>query len=357
MEQEARDTVSAPGPGHVPATSGPRVRLLCMSLWLAGGVAIYDFTVYGRAPFLKFPVDVSPPAVARSLIIAVAAFLLVRALRPAETGNNYRDFWGGLDMLRFASPVSTAFIAATAALLLIDPDLLNRLGWEDAILENLSALFLLAAALVTWLAMRNASEQVGVLGLSVPARLPLLGLGALFLLICLEEISWGQRIFGFPTPGLLSGNADGQTNLHNFATFLSEQLYYGAAFCAFVLFPYAASKAGTGVPGSIGFLAPAPGLALIAAPVVFMQSEMWNTVPVQIAAWAAVFILADIVRSTGGALRHWSVCVVAVCITGQTIFLLFTENLAGSNDLTEYKETLIAFLCLTWACAVLNRLR
>ena len=53
-------------------------------------------------------------------------------------------------------------------------------------------------------------------GQSIWSRLYLLGLGLGCLLIALEEISWGQRIFGFrPPEAFLSGNFQQELNLHN----------------------------------------------------------------------------------------------------------------------------------------------
>jgi hypothetical protein len=334
------------------AKSKPRSWLLCASLWLAGGVMVYDFVTQSRLPLSKWPVDVSPPALARCLVIAAAAYLLVRAIRPTQFSEDGHMLFDGFGQLRFASALTTAFIATTAALLLIDPALLSRLRREDEIIENLSAIFLLAATVVTWLAIRNARGHFDLLGISLPAWSPLLGLGALFLLISLEEISWGQRIFGFVTPEILSGNTHGQTNLHNFATHTSEHFYYGTAFCAFVLLPYAAAKARFEWPRAIAFLTPAPEFALVAAPAAFIQSEMWNNVPVQIAAWGAAFILADFALRARGAARYWAVLVLSVCVAGQAVFLGAADDLIRIHDLTEYKETLIAFLCFTWAIAV-----
>ncbi len=179
--------------------------------------------------------------------------------------------------------------------------------------------------------------------------------GRAFFQIFLEEISWGQRIFGFATPEVFSKNSQGETNLHNFRTLASEQFYYGTAICAFVLLPYAAAKARFEWSRASDFLTPATGFALVAAPAAFMQSEMWNNVSVQIAAWATAFILADIVLRADGAARFWAVFVLSVCVAGQATFLFATEDLVRHYDLTEYKETLIALLCFFWASVALRR--
>ena len=48
----------------------------------------------------------------------------------------------------------------------------------------------------------------------------------------MEEISWGQRIFGWETPQTFEGNVQDETNLHNF---FNE--YYLLFYRLLVLFP------------------------------------------------------------------------------------------------------------------------
>jgi hypothetical protein len=50
-----------------------------------------------------------------------------------------------------------------------------------------------------------------------PMGMAAFAIGTIFIVIGMEEISWGQRIVGWDTPGVLfSGNAQDETNLHNF---------------------------------------------------------------------------------------------------------------------------------------------
>ncbi len=108
-----------------------------------------------------------------------------------------------------------------AALSILAPDLYVHLAREDHFGESLTAFnYLLAAvALITpslrWMARgRPATREV----------LPLL-LALFFVFVAGEEISWGQRIFGFETPELLANfaNRQGEVNLHNLKWFNSEE--------------------------------------------------------------------------------------------------------------------------------------
>ena len=54
----------------------------------------------------------------------------------------------------------------------------------------------------------------------------------------MEEVSWFQRSFGIKTPEALSGNKQGEMNLHNFASNTSEIVYYFASFVYLIAFPF-----------------------------------------------------------------------------------------------------------------------
>ena len=81
---------------------------------------------------------------------------------------------------------------------------------EDEVLENLSAVWWFAAAAVALTALAFPSVR--------RHRSPqFYGLAAGFFIVCGgEEISWGQRIFGFATPETLEKiNKQDETNIHN----------------------------------------------------------------------------------------------------------------------------------------------
>ena len=78
---------------------------------------------------------------------------------------------------------------------------------EDGWVENLTAVaYLLAGALLlaaAWAETRRASRFVFLAG------------GVAMTFIAGEEISWGQRIWDFPTPDFLVRNMQGEFNIHN----------------------------------------------------------------------------------------------------------------------------------------------
>ncbi|QPM91141.1 hypothetical protein [Pseudooceanicola algae] len=95
---------------------------------------------------------------------------------------------------------------------LINPDVFSsRIAQEDGLIEYLTAIFLFAAALV--LALRG----VQLLRLRHHIRAGLTWLYALlYTFVAGEEISWGQRIFGWQSSDFfVANNQQAETNLHN----------------------------------------------------------------------------------------------------------------------------------------------
>ncbi len=95
-------------------------------------------------------------------------------------------------------------------LLVTDPWRYSALSQEDYWVENLTAgLYLLAGLLLfatAWVERSALPRGIYILG----------GLALVF--VAGEEISWGQRIFGFTTPDFLMGlNAQNEFNVHNTA--------------------------------------------------------------------------------------------------------------------------------------------
>ena len=109
-----------------------------------------------------------------------------------------------------------------SALLVADPWTFNMLCEEDSWVENLTAVWFLLAGLLlfaTTLMERNFLRRcVYILG------------GMAMVFAAGEEISWGQRIFGFATPDfLMPWNAQQQFNVHNIATATFDSIYRNGA--------------------------------------------------------------------------------------------------------------------------------
>ncbi len=113
-------------------------------------------------------------------------------------------------------------IVLNYCLLFLPIDNLMALTREDALVENASALFLLAGSVAFFIAYfwsQNVRLYPDVD--SKPKRNIFFLLLALFLFVAFgEEISWAQRIFKVETPELLKGlNYQQEINLHNLEIF------------------------------------------------------------------------------------------------------------------------------------------
>jgi len=114
--------------------------------------------------------------------------------------------------------IGPLFIVATYLIFLSPPEIFIELTYEDGLVEQVGAFaFLLAAILFFYGFIRSRIKE------NAWFRRWSWGyffLGLLFFFAFGEEISWGQRIFGWATPELLEEvNVQQETNLHNLKWF------------------------------------------------------------------------------------------------------------------------------------------
>ncbi|MDO5698624.1 MAG: hypothetical protein Q4G51_11710 [Dermatophilus congolensis] len=92
-------------------------------------------------------------------------------------------------------------------------------GWsvEDGPIETLGAAWLFVASVALMWQFFAGVDRDGARAMRRNFWLP--ALAVLFFFIAGEEISWGQRLFGFATPDLFAGNLQGESNIHNLDLF------------------------------------------------------------------------------------------------------------------------------------------
>ena len=251
-----------------------------------------------------------------------------------------------------AGLASLAAAASGAGLFLADPPAFHAFAQEDRPLEWASALLLLAAAAVfAWHALRRRREPVTVL--------LALGLCLVLFLVGMEEISWGQRVFGFATPeSLAEMNWQAEFNLHNVQTDLSETVYYFGAAVFLLLLPLLRDL----LPRSVAAhpwlgLAPGRSVALVSAPVALFNYGHWDLLAIQLtillALWS-MFAWSRAARGQGdrGAASVWLIAALFV-VAGQALFLALGHRQVDVPDVTEYKEFFIG-LGLAWYAATVT---
>ena len=103
---------------------------------------------------------------------------------------------------------------------------------EDQLFEYWTVALYLASALICLLGPRVFP------GAAPLTRYWLMGWAVLFLLVALEEISWGQRILGLNTPDfLVSHNLQKETNIHNLDSEGVNRLFASFVFAVAIALP------------------------------------------------------------------------------------------------------------------------
>ena len=198
------------------------VQRICGQVFVWFGVVVLGVSLY---KFISaFWVDASPwpelqlgtaglILVAAGRIFRNSAFITTLLAEKSPSARAQRSFL----MLALAS-----FIIGLVVLLKLsvqDIYRYKRLLGEGGILEYLQALILFTSAWISWLVSKDLRKRLSM-------RLPsvvyaIISLTMLF--VGLEEIAWGQILFGWKTPeNIAAVNAQNQTTLHNLELFQSH---------------------------------------------------------------------------------------------------------------------------------------
>lgn len=178
------------------------------------------------------------------------------------------------------TPSAVILLGATLLILLyirfgaalFPESVLWQINGEDGVLETASALLLLMASVL------SASVALRIGRQHQRFRCHTM-LAVLFFMMFGEEISWGQRIFGFSTPeGLATINVQNEVNLHNMFGYVFDHLFivgflvWAAAvpllYHAFLPFRKLFLSVGLPVP-SVGLAVAMTAAALMIDPVVY----------------------------------------------------------------------------------------
>jgi len=213
-------------------------------------------------------------------------------------------------------------VCASFGILALADGTVDTLVREDDVVEWSGAAGLLAGGVLLLasfvLARRRRPADMTPGGVWI-----LLASAAVLLFLAGEEISWGQRLFGWGTPEALRGaNAQDETNLHNLGLFQGTQLDGDRLFrigwiSFFVLLPLAAWA----LPRLRRALAP----RLLIAP-----------------AWMAGLFLSA-----------WIATTIAVDVFDG----VYNGIYATSSAATEIQEALVELLIGIWALLTLQRVR
>lgn len=118
------------------------------------------------------------------------------------------------------------YIPLTYTVLAMGNKIIAALVPEDHFFEIIGALSLFVTSFLFVYGFRVARKSLDTTWMSLIKKLVYLGLALLFFFGAGEEISWGQRIFGFKTPEPLAQvNKQDELNLHNLSVLENSKLF------------------------------------------------------------------------------------------------------------------------------------
>lgn len=312
-------------------------------------LAAYEHVVLGW----HFAREVAPEQSAwhwlRTGITAALSLLAVAAIASAAHGGRLETPVGG-GALAFAWAVLTASVLLTV-LLIASPRAYRDAVAEDSFVEWLgaAALFVGSALCGLWLRrLLKSARPRNWLHLSAAA-----GFAALFFVMGIEEISWGQRIIGFATPeSIASENWQGEFNLHNLQTDVAEFALFTGTGLFLVILPLVRERLHHWrLLAPFTPLMPDRSVALISAPMLAFDYARWNLLPIQAVLFgglAACLLFAWTGARAGR--RREAIAFAAVStfiLVGQAIHLLFGHRMIEIHDPSEFRETILS-LGIAW---------
>lgn len=332
--------------------AAPLPRRAALSLWLvfgACGAALFGLVGYEAVALDWHPAREEAPGWTgwhwlRALLTGGLAAWLIATLHRAGRQD---DSLAPLSQSAIAIAVGSLALAIGATVVfLASPALFHTGASEDGVMEWLSVvLLIIGCGFFVAIAGRELR------GRARPRRwlhlIAALGFALLFFLMFMEEISWGQRIIGFATPEQIAAqNWQGEFNLHNFQTDLSELAFYFATGIFLLLLPLMRESVGDWrVLAPFRALLPDRAAFAAAAPMLILTYSHWNLLPIQAIFWIGLigcswFALRAAQRGWRGEVMLFTLLLATIAI-GQTLFLLFGHRTPEIFDSSEYRELFI----------------
>jgi len=320
--------------------------LIIVSLMFVA-VFVYGYVVHGQRPLAVNPPDGSAFLFSKMLIALVAMLLTLYALRSSFM--RLRNLEMSLFAM-FCMAASAMGVVATTYLSIFQPVYLNgmiqELGAVAVLTELCFAIALVPLVAATYLLHKKRLGAV----LGVPGGLLGVGLCLAVFLITMEEISWGQHLFGWGTPEAFGGNIQGETNFHNFYTHRFELAFYTAASTAFIILPALWPIGRAGAFSGVDFYVPPAWFGLVFMPVSGLLYNEWNALPQEFLVFLG-FTCAGIIAYRMREIldRTISCAMVGLVLVAQTLILLFASGLPEGYEVSEIRELYIAVAVLSYA--------
>ena len=240
-----------------------------------------------------------------------------------------------------------------------DAELFYLLVQEDQIIENLSALFYFIACLCFLYLITQVSRSKGFTYKGYFILFSgIMAFGLFFM--CMEEISWFQRVLEVETPEGFEGNLQNEMNLHNFATDKLEVIYYFLSFFFFIFLPFLYRHTQLFPQSSIfSFYIPSSLVSIFAIIFVVYNYDMWNQTLTQLCFITSLGILITyfIAYKNETAKALLFAFIALVCLITQLIFLYSGGDFVRLHDVTEYKEFFIPLAFTLYSLELLLKMK
>lgn len=323
-------------------------------------VVAFDYHIFGLNPIAEMSPRFSPYFIARIIVAFLVSILLLFIIGFDATAIAELNSHGGGGLCWVLVWATLALVFLSIHLIAADPDLFSQLAREDSWFESASAFFLAAACFTMCWAIGvelTKSERYW------PAIAGLALFAVAFAIIALEEISWGQRIFGFETPESIRGlNRQHEFNFHNIRTDLTENIYYSFAFVVLVLIPIVSAANSELLGHHLNRLIQVPlPVVLIGILSTPFSYEMWNIIWMQVAFFLGLLLLLQFICFS---LTRRDVLVglaagfcFAATAGANVVTFLFGSGMIRRWDDTEFKELIIAVGLFALSTAILSNVQ
>lgn len=316
-----------------------------------------DYWLFGHSLLEKGAPDFGVSGWVRTAGSVVVALLFFQSLKAQLAFGTVRDKQTAY-ISQFALAVLTLMLAS-AATVAIFPEILNDIVREGQPVGYITDVVLIVALVYLAIAYHAAccirSGPGRIFGL--PAYVVIALMVTTVFLILMEEMSWGQHLFGWSAGGVFEGNAQNETNLHNFYTYQFEAVYYSTAFIIFVVLPWAWPQTVPEILRPISFYVPPKIFAVAALPLAGFLYEEWNLVAYQVWFVSAVLIGLHILVNSRRSRQSFRLTgmIVASLLAAQAVFLTEGHRMVDGYELSEIRELLIAMMIAAYSTVIARR--
>lgn len=334
----------------------PRIVTAALLVCWIGSVSLFEWAVWDWHPAREEPPLGSAWHVIRAAVTAALGLAFVTSCAAVRPRSGHALGTGAIA----AAAMVLGLALAITVLLALDPRAYHAIVEEDGPVEWGSALLLFLATVFAgrWFFTIYRNPPRPALDLVAAG-----GFALLFFVMAMEEISWFQRVIGFDTPErIAAGNWQGEFNLHNFQTDLTELALYSGTGLFLMLLPLLRESLGNvRVFDRLVHLFPGRAVAAISAPMLMLTYGQFNLLPVQAATWIGAGVMAVFARDAraggrrGEALLYHALA--ASIVIGQGAYLALGPGMVEIFDATEYREAIIALGLAAYASEMSRRAR